>query len=91
MIDFTCSAPDKATVDMNGGTAKAQTKCEIRLWGWELVIWARAPVRSLKNQLLTFLIALSFLDTIGTGERALLTCGLELLNQNFARLRTAFM
>ena len=57
----------------------------------ELVIWARASVRSLKNQLLTFLIALRFLDTIGTGEKALLTCRLELLNQKFARLRTAFM
>ena len=57
----------------------------------ELVIWARASVRSLKNQLLTLLIALRFLDTIGTGERALSTCELKLLNQNIARLRTALM
>ena len=45
----------------------------------ESVIRARASVRSLKNQLLTLLIALRFLDTIGTGERAFSTCGLSCL------------
>ena len=57
----------------------------------ELVVRARASVRSLKNQLLTLLVALRFFDMIGTGERAYSTCRLKLLNQPIAKLRTAFV
>ena len=82
MIGFTCSAPDKATVDMNGVSLRREPNARYESGVGELVIRARASIRSLTNQLLTLLIASRFLGMIGTGERALFTCRSEPLNQN---------
>lgn len=85
MIGFTCSAPDKATVDMNGVSLRHEPNARYESGVGELVTRARASVRSLKNQLLTLLIALRFLDMIGKGERALFTRRLKLLNRNYCK------